>query len=95
MKEATEIQVFDQDKISVIVNDKTILENFVISKEKKVISIPFTEDVCKIVILAVNEGKAPPNTVNILLEDKSNSTPFITKLKTLEKTTIVLNKRKK
>jgi hypothetical protein len=85
----------DQDKISVIVNDKTILENFVISKEKKVISIPFTEDVCKIVILAVNEGKAPPNTVNILLEDKSNLTPFITKLKTLEKTTIVLNKRKK
>ncbi len=32
---------------------------------------------------------------NILLEDKSNSTPFITKLKTLEKTTIVLNKTKK
>ena len=46
----------DQDKISVIVNDKIILENFIISKEKKVISIPFTEDVCKIVILAVNEG---------------------------------------
>lgn len=85
----------DQDKISVIVNDKIILENFIISKEKKVVSIPFTEDVCKIVILAVNEGKAPPNTVNILLEDKNSSTPFITKLKALEKTTIVLNKSKK
>jgi hypothetical protein len=86
---------FDQDKISLIINDKIILENFIISKEKKAILVPFTEDVCKIEIIAVNEGKMPPNTVNIVLKDKNNSTPLVTKLKIGEKTTVVLSKSKK
>ena len=86
---------FDQDKISLIINDKIILENFIISKEKKAILVPFTEDVCKIEIIAVNEGKMPPNTVNIILKDKNNSTPLVTKLKIGEKTTVVLSKSKK
>lgn len=85
----------DQDKISVYVNDKIILENFIITQDKKIILIPFTEDNCKIKILAVNEGKSPPNTVNIILKDKNNSTPFITNLKIGESTSIVLTKNKK
>jgi len=83
----------DQDKISVYVNEKIILDNFILTKEKKVIEIPFTENVCKIKILAVSEGKAPPNTANIILKDKNNSTQFITKLKIGESTSIVLNKK--
>lgn len=84
----------DQDKISVFLNEKNILENFEITAKKKIIIIPFKEDYYKIKILATNEGKTKPNTVSIVLKDKDSSTPIKTNLKIGEITTIIIQKRK-
>ena len=67
----------DHDIITVLYGEKKILENYEISKEKKIIEIPFTEATGKITIKAVNEGISPPNTVCIMLKDGKKLTRLI------------------
>jgi len=84
----------DNDKISIIINEKIILENFVIGREKKRLVFPFHEDSCIIKIIAVNEGEIAPNTVNIILIDKETTTPVLTSLEKGEFTLIKIEKNK-
>lgn len=85
----------DQDKITIFINEKKIIEDFVIKREKKIIVIPFKEDICSIKILATSEGNLPTNTVNIVLRDDNTFTPVVTNLNKGETSSVILEKQKK
>ena len=84
----------DHDMVTIYVNNKKILENFTIKKEKKIIVIPFDENECAIKIEAENEGDYPPNTATIVLKDDSTYTSLVSNLKQGESTSIILTKQK-
>ncbi len=84
----------DHDEISIFINEKKVLENFVIKQEKKIVVIPFKEDVCIIKMVAISEGDEPPNTANIILRDDDIFTPIVTNLKKGEATSVTLKKIK-
>lgn len=67
----------DDDKINLYVDDKLVLENFIIRKEKKKIPIVLQKKRLSVKIVAVNEGNSPPNTVKI--EVKGSSDYIVTK----------------
>lgn len=85
----------DDDKITLYINDQLFLENYSVISQKKYIEIPILESSYLLKIIAMDEGKMPPNTVNIKLIDGSNSTPIVTNLKKGEVYTIVIQKRHK
>lgn len=84
----------DDDKITLYINDKIYIENYNVTNQKKVIEIPVLEPSYILKIIAIDEGKTPPNTVNIKLIDGKASTPIVTNLKKGEVYTIVIKKRK-
>jgi hypothetical protein len=83
---------FDNDVITLTVDEKPILENYIIEHEKKIITLPFATDLCTIKIYAVSEGKNPPNTVNLLLKDNDVTHAIVTKLKKGESSTVIIKK---
>lgn len=85
----------DGDKISILVNDKYILENYTIISTVKVIELTLTDaekDVIK--IIALNEGKLPPNTAAIKIESAMEEYLVLTQAKINEVRTIYLKKKK-
>lgn len=84
----------DDDKITLYINNKIYLENYNVTNQKKIIEIPAIEPSYTLKIIAIDEGKTPPNTVNIKLIDGKASTPIVTNLKKGEVYTIVIKKRK-
>lgn len=83
---------FDNDVITLTVDEKPILENYIIEHEKKIITLPFATDLCTIKIYAVSEGKNPPNTVNLILKDNDVTHAIVTKLKKGESSTVIIKK---
>lgn len=61
--------VVDGDIITVSVDNKTVLTDYSLVKEKKQIPIPFPGHTMTITITAGDEGSAPPNTAQIILRD--------------------------
>lgn len=84
----------DHDIITVSYGERKILENYEISKVKKIIEIPFKEGIGKITVKAVNEGTSPPNTVCIMLKDGKTTTPLISILQKGEVAFIRFEKNK-
>lgn len=83
---------FDNDAITLKIDEKPILENYIIEREKKIITVPFATNLCTIKIYAVSEGKNPPNTVNVILRDSVTSHAIVTKLKKGESSTVIIKK---
>ena len=83
---------FDNDAITLTIDEKPILENYIIEHEKKIITLPFATDLCTIKIYAVSEGKNPPNTVNLILKDNDVTHAIVTKLKKGESSTVIIKK---
>lgn len=90
--EIWDAETVDQDIISIYVNGKGLLKEYRVQKSKKTLKIPFEEETCTIKILAVSEGKTPPNTTHVLLIDKENAVPIVTNLKEGEKALIILER---
>ncbi len=64
----------DNDRIRVEFNGMVALDNFTISRDKKVLQFPVGGNELNILsITALNEGNEPPNTVNMLLHDGSKT----------------------
>ncbi len=61
--------VIDDDVVTVLLNGREILTNYVLTAEKKTLTIPLTEKTNTITIVAGDEGTAPPNTAQMLLTD--------------------------
>ncbi len=82
----------DLDEIQVYINDKKIVDQLVLKRQKKILIIPLTEKVSSIKIIGINEGLSAPCTANIILRDGSISTSVVSVLKKGENNTIRINK---
>ncbi len=82
----------DLDEIQVYINDKKIVDQLVLKRQKKVLIIPLNEKVSSIKIIGINEGLSAPCTANIILRDGSTSTSVVSVLKKGENNTIRINK---
>lgn len=85
-------QYEDQDEISIYVDGKKILDQFVIRQQKKTLVIPFTGKVSKVEIFGLNEGLSAPCTANLFLRDGDTIISMMTELKKGEHATIRLTK---
>lgn len=72
--------IIDNDKISIYLNDSIFRENITLTRDKKLINLPITEDSFKLKIVALNIGRAGMNTVNFAVKDTVDVKEFISKL---------------
>lgn len=61
--------VEDGDRVSVMLNDRWILRNYAVTKNKKKVEITLSAGVNKLVFHADNLGKMPPNTATLSFYD--------------------------
>ena len=82
----------DGDKINLTVEGKVILENYIVTKERKIIEVNLKNDQTPIEVLALNVGTSSPNTVRIEIKDSSNFIRTLTNLEKDEKAGVVIYK---
>jgi len=70
----------DGDKIHLKINNDFVLHDFATKNKKKKIKYKLKKGTNIIEIIAINEGKSPPNTSRIELIDKKIKYPIITQL---------------
>lgn len=83
----------DGDEIALYVNEKKILDRFVISFEKKTVIIPFTDLQENIRIQALNEGSMKNCTSKISIRDGEETFEVFSFLKKNENAYISLNRK--
>lgn len=83
----------DNDEISIYINDKKVLDQFIIKKEKKQIIVPINQPINNIKIVAISEGIKAPCTANVGFVDGVSSTPIVAILKKGESTNIQIIKK--
>ncbi|MEO6455509.1 MAG: hypothetical protein ABIN97_15625 [Ginsengibacter sp.] len=84
----------DGDRISILLNDKYILEDYMVTFSAKIIDVTLSDNAIDTVkIIAHNEGTLPPNTAAIKIESKLEQYPIITKANLNEIRTIYLRKK--
>lgn len=84
----------DGDRISIMINGKTILQDYNIAATAKVMEIPLSDNaVDTVTITALNEGTLPPNTAAIQIDTKSEQYQVLTQAKVNEVRTIYLRKK--
>ncbi|MBD0822884.1 hypothetical protein [Aestuariibaculum marinum] len=84
----------DGDKVTISVNNKTLLSNFEATNKQKLINLDLASGKTSIVIHADNEGSITPNTVIVELKDGDNTLKAMSNLKKGEKTQIDFLKAK-
>ncbi len=84
----------DGDEVSVFVNEKEVLKNYVTAKEKKQLSFSFPEKAkkCVVKIVSISEGKTPPNTSRCTLKDGNESYDFLAHIKNKQEIIFELRK---
>lgn len=87
----------DGDRVSVMVNGKYIIQNYMLDSFSKVIEmrLPATNTIDTVKIIALNEGDVPPNTGIVQIESKTEQYPIEVQAKLNEIRTIYLRRRKK
>jgi hypothetical protein len=60
---------FDNDSISLYLNDRPILENVLLTKTKESITVNLEDGVNYLILHALNTGNEPPNTASITIKD--------------------------
>ncbi len=80
----------DNDLINLYIDNKLILENYSIEKEKKIIPLILNKKRMSIKVVAVNEGTSPPNTVKIEIESPTDFISTKTALKVNEEAVLSL-----
>lgn len=83
----------DGDEIAIYVNEKKILDKFVISDEKKTVIIPFTDSKEDIRIQALNEGSMKNCTSKVSIRDGQEIYEVYSYLKKNENAFISINKK--
>ena len=79
--------VEDNDRITLIINGKRVLDNEVMRSKKKKISHTLQKGTNIIQLVAENEGRAPHNTTRVELIDKNTKHAIFSKLKVGKKVT--------
>ncbi len=90
------IQVWDSkkadgDKISLIINNEIILNDYEVSHKKKLIKLKLNKNENIIKIIATSIGKQKPNTVGVEIINSKYIHPFLTKLDINESAEIKIN----
>jgi hypothetical protein len=70
----------DNDKIKILINNKSVKESLTLSKDEYVVKIKNSESITSIEIIALNEGYLPPNTSRLLLLDGPKKHLFVNTL---------------
>jgi len=70
----------DGDRISIYKDDELILMSYKVTKDPKIITIPIDKDSISIKMLAMNEGRIPPNSASIEISSEDISMPLKLKL---------------
>ncbi|WP_299149086.1 hypothetical protein [uncultured Dokdonia sp.] len=83
----------DDDRINLYVDDKLILENYSITREKKNIPVTITNKTAVVRVEAITEGTSSPNTVKVEVKDGPSLITTRTSLKTGEKAELTLVKQ--
>ncbi|MDB9955007.1 hypothetical protein OAD49_05575 [Flavobacteriaceae bacterium] len=83
----------DGDIITIYVNEKKILNNHTLTKNKKSLSLMLNSKSTKVVIKADSAGSITINTANIEINDGTQFLNVVTSLKTGESTTINIIKK--
>lgn len=85
----------DNDKISIRIDDEYVLQNYPVTKTKKLITIPLKKQVSTLTFIAENEGDLPPNTATVEIDNYKYTIEALTKLKKGEQTQVTIHKTKK
>lgn len=83
----------DGDIINLIVDGKTILENFTVTNAKRILEIKLINPETVIRVEAVSAGTSPPNTVRLEVEDTRNFIRTITNLDAGQHATMTILKK--
>ena len=71
-----EDEYLDGDKVSVYVDDKPILKNYLIKSTIKQLLVPILKDTTVLRIVADNEGRLPPNSANFIILNSDTEVPI-------------------
>lgn len=80
----------DQDSLMISLNNNVVVPPFLISTEKKIVTINLKKGENIIKIKALNEGTEPPNSARILVIDQNIKFPIVSFLRKNEEATIKL-----
>lgn len=83
----------DDDRIDLIINGETVLENYTVTKERKIMKVPLKTRQTKIEVIALNVGTSAPNTVKIEFKDSRNFVSTLTNLNEGEHASVTIVKR--
>lgn len=84
----------DGDVVSIKVGDKVVLDNFMVTTQKKILTIDLIDDKTSIVLIAKNVGTISTNTAVIEINDSENNIKALTNLNKGETTQIDVLKKK-
>lgn len=83
----------DNDKISIKINGQSVLEQYTLTQQKKQLFFPISSSKTTLTILAENVGNEPPNTADILLQDRQNQYHIVAHNDVGKAATIIINKK--
>jgi hypothetical protein len=81
----------DNDRISVLFNDKIVVDNKIMRNKKEVLELRLKQGENIFEFIAQNEGKSPSNTTRVELIGKKVKYPLLTDLKVGEKVEVIIN----
>lgn len=71
-----EDEYLDGDKVSVYVDGKPILKQYLIKSAMKQLLVPILKDTTNLRIVADNEGRLPPNSANFIILNSETEVPI-------------------
>jgi hypothetical protein len=84
----------DNDRVTILLNDRPVLENYTLTKDKKTITFDLAGRELNIIsVIALNEGNTPPNTANINISDGKKNYDIIAYNKITKTATIRIRKK--
>ncbi len=87
--------IVDGDRVSVYQDDKLILENYMVKRAYKHLTVPIKKDSTIIKIVATNVGSRPPNTANMAIHSSTTEVPIQINLQNGNEARIALYKKSK
>jgi len=89
-----EDEYLDGDRVSVYLDDKPILKNYLIKSTQKQLLVPILKDTTILKIVADNEGRLPPNSANFMILNSQTEVPVKLQLNEGKEATIQIFRKK-
>jgi len=89
-----EDEYLDGDKVSVYLDEKPILKNYLIKSSYKQLLVPILKDTTTLKIVADNEGRIPPNSANFMILNSQTEVPIKLQLNQGKEATIQIFRKK-